>query len=298
MRPDLPKVTEFSPAKVNLFLAITGVRTDGFHELLSLVAQLDFGDEVSINWVDTSAADCLSCDYPGVPTDKENLVLRAATAFREIVNIEGQLDFTINKRVPPGAGLGGGSSNAAAALRALNRMFGEPLDQVALLRIAARLGSDCPLFLSDQPVIMSGRGEHVEPVNAAVQQAVSGQSLLLFRPDFGVSTPWAYQKMRDDHSHYIDPSVAESRLNKWLAQPDWASIPLINNLQAVVFQKHLALPALLEILRERFGLRCMMSGSGSSCFALPTTSDDIAAIRNVVTECLGKNCFFEFVKIK
>lgn len=298
MKPALQNVTEFSPAKVNLFLAITGVREDGFHELLSLVAPLDFGDDIEIQWAEQSAPDHLICDHPEVPTDGENLVLRAANAFRQALDFEGQLRFTINKRIPPGAGLGGGSSNAIAALVGLNRMFGEPLDKPTLLNIAAELGSDCPLFLEGQPVIMSGRGEIIQPVNEDVKEAISNQSLILFRPEFGISTVWAYKKMRSDGTHYIDPSEAQSQLKTWLSEPNWASIPLVNNLQDVAFQKYLALPSLLELLRERFGLRCMMSGSGSSCFAIPKSSDDIEAIKSVVKDSLGENCLFEFVKTR
>ncbi|WOO41397.1 4-(cytidine 5'-diphospho)-2-C-methyl-D-erythritol kinase [Rubellicoccus peritrichatus] len=298
MKPVLANATEFSPAKVNLYLAITGAREDGFHELLSLVAPLDFGDDVSIKWNDTTSPDRLTCNHPEVPTNEENLVLRAAKSFREVVQIDGQLDFTINKRIPPGAGLGGGSSNAAAALLALNRMFNDALDKPTLLKIAAKLGSDCPLFLENQPVVMSGRGEIVEPVSEKVKQVISGQSLVLIRPDFGVSTIWAYKQMRAAGSHYIDPAEAQAQLDSWLSKPDWTTLPLVNNLQTVAFQKHLALPTMLDILHERFGLRCMMSGSGSSCFALPSNSDDIEAIRDCVTQGFGGNCLFEYVKAK
>lgn len=273
----------FAPAKINLMLAVTGVRPDGFHNLVSLVAPLDFGDHV---WLETPAGlagDELRCDFPGVPADGTNLVMKAAAAFRREHPATPFVRFTLDKRTPHGAGLGGGSSDAAAALRLLNDATGRPFDVARLGELAAELGSDCPLFLSGAPVVMRGRGERVEHLSAAETAALSGRRLLLFKPAFGVSTVEAYRAMKADGGMYRPEPDAEAFLAAWRAAPATAPLPLFNNMESAVFAKHLALPALLDALRAKHGLAPRMSGSGSACFALLPegfrASPVIAAIR-------------------
>ncbi|MET0263309.1 MAG: 4-(cytidine 5'-diphospho)-2-C-methyl-D-erythritol kinase, partial [Rariglobus sp.] len=149
-----------SPAKLNLFLAITGRRTDGFHDLVSVVTPVEFGDTLTVERRDTGFT--LTCDEPTLEIDESNLVLRAARAFATATNGTGGAHFFLAKRIPMGAGLGGGSSNATMALRALNELSGGALDEAGLARVAAQLGSDCALFLKSEPVVMRGRGEEVQ----------------------------------------------------------------------------------------------------------------------------------------
>ncbi|MDR2863956.1 MAG: hypothetical protein LBV54_08850, partial [Puniceicoccales bacterium] len=234
----------FAPAKINLLLAITGVRPDGFHSLVSLVSPIALGDTL---WLEPGASgegqDTLACDFPGVPVDASNLVLKAAAVFREKVPHLPRLHFTLEKRVPHGAGLGGGSSDAAAALRLLNEVAGHPLDTAALEALAARLGSDCPLFLRGAPVIMRGRGERVEALTQAEASALRGRRLLLFKPAFGVSTAEAYAAMKaSGGADYVLEADAERRLAAWRAVPAQEALPLFNNMERAVFAKHLALP--------------------------------------------------------
>lgn len=260
----------FAPAKINLFLAITGRRADGFHELISLVAPLAWGDTLSIESRPGAKADTLSCDFPGVPVDASNLVLKAAVAFRQRAGtFTPFVHFTLVKDVPAGAGLGGGSSDAAAALRGLNQLATHPLNAQGLRACAAEVGSDVPLFLDQAPVIMRGRGEQIETLPAAAQASLRGRELLVFKPPFGVATAWAYGRMRERGTEWYLPAAnADKKVSAWLAAPDWDSLPLENNLEYPVFEKYAALPVLLDELRQRFQLRCLMSGSGSACFAL------------------------------
>ncbi len=273
----------FAPAKINLMLAITGVRADGFHNLVSLVAPLNFGDHL---WLETPAgldADELLCDFPGVPTDGTNLVMKAAAVFRREHPAAPFVRFTLDKRTPHGAGLGGGSSDAAAALLLLNDATGRPVSAARLAELAAELGSDCPLFLDGAPVVMRGRGERVEKLSEAERSALSGRRLLLFKPDFGVSTVEAYKAMKADGRMYRPEPESEAFLSEWRADAAKAPLPLYNNMELAVFAKHLALPALLDELRAKFALAPRMSGSGSACFALLPEGFDakpaIAAIR-------------------
>ena len=168
----LETFTEFCPAKINPYLAVTGRRGDGFHELVSVVAPISVGDTLEVTAAEAGFS--LSCDDPDLPTDGSNLVMKAAEMFRRKSGWKGGAEFRLQKRVPSGAGLGGGSSDAMGALRALNRLSGELLDPAALQEVAAEIGSDCPLFLHDGPVVMRGRGELIE-LNDGIAATLRGR---------------------------------------------------------------------------------------------------------------------------
>ena len=169
----MPTVEKFSPCKVNLMLAILGPRPDGFHELLSLVAPTKFGDILTAETAAGKTCDSLECNMEGVPTDSSNLVIKAAELFRQKTGLKTYFNFRLEKRVPAGAGLGGGSSNGASALLAVNELCGTPLQIKDLESIAAQMGSDCPLFLTQTPVVMRGRGEKVYPLRGAARECIS-----------------------------------------------------------------------------------------------------------------------------
>jgi 4-diphosphocytidyl-2-C-methyl-D-erythritol kinase len=277
-------VTLLSPAKINLFLAVTGRRPDGFHELVSLVAPLDFGDELAVGEKNAATGSAnrftLECDHPAVPRDGSNLILKAAEAYAAATGWKGGAHFKLTKRIPIGAGLGGGSSNAVAALRALNQLAGGRLSDGELAGTAAKLGSDCALFLSGGPVIMRGRGDVVEAVPEAAARRLRGLEVLLFKPSFGVSTAWAYARMAARGSDYLPAGEASERLARWLGRAAPAGELLFNNMEPAAGEKYPALPLLLEKLQAR-GVAARMSGSGSACFAVLNTApaaDDIAPL--------------------
>lgn len=278
-------MTIFSPAKLNLFLAVTGRRPDGYHDLLSLVAPLAWGDELTVM---PANAFSLTCSDPAVPVDGSNLVLKAAVAFRKATGWTGGASFHLEKRIPMGAGLGGGSSNAVAALRGLNQLAGEPLSNGALTDVAADLGADCALFMAGAPVIMRGRGEQLERLDATTAARLKGQSVLVFKPGFGVSTIWAYRQMAANPAVYVPVAEAEARLAAWRDNP---SLPLgglfCNNFEEVVFAKHLALPVMHEWLRTQFSVQPRMSGSGSASFLLADEGTDVAAVEKLIREAWG-----------
>lgn len=281
----------FSPAKINLSLAITGRRADGFHELVSVVAPLAWGDTLE---AEPAAEFALACDDPAVPTDASNLVLKAAAAFRGATGWGGGARFVLKKRIPMGAGLGGGSSNAAAALRALDRLAGTNLPRERLAAIAAEVGSDCALFLHDGPVVMRGRGERVEPLPAGAAARLRSRQVWVFKPAFGIATAWAYRRMAERAGEggavYLAAAEAERRLAGWLAAAAAPAEELLgNNMEAVAFEKFPALPVLLERLRERFGLAARMSGSGSACFALAAPGGDDAAVAGEIRRSWGES---------
>lgn len=271
-------VTLFSPAKLNLFLAVTGRRVDGFHDLVSVAAPLTVGDELTARRMPPGGRPrfTLECDEPGVPTDGDNLVLRAAAAFAAATGWPalGGVHFQLTKRIPTGAGLGGGSSNAVAALCALNQLAGGLAGAAQLAALAAGLGSDCPLFLADGPVVIRGRGERVEPLPERAADRLRGRQVLLFKPSFGIGTPWAYGRMvagaatpEGATRTYLPAAEAEARLTEWIAGEAPAEALLYNNMEPVAFAKYLALPLLLAGLREQLGVVARLSGSGSACYA-------------------------------
>ncbi len=259
----------FCPAKLNLLLAVTGRRTDGFHDLVSVVAPVEFGDRLRI---EAAAEFSLHCDDPAVPAGGTNLVLKAAQAFRAATGWTGGARFTLTKRIPMGAGLGGGSSNAAMALLGLNRLAGGPLAAEKLAGVAAQVGSDCALFLAGGPVVIRGRGEQVAALPAAVATRLRGRRVLIFKPAFASATPWAYTQLAAQApGGYLPAGEAEARVGAFVravaAGAAWED-SLFNALEGPGFRKFIALPVLLGQLRARFGLAPRMSGSGSACFAL------------------------------
>jgi 4-diphosphocytidyl-2-C-methyl-D-erythritol kinase len=284
--------TFFSPAKLNLFLAVTGRRTDGYHELVSVAAPVDFADTLKIKARDGGEF-ALECSDPAVPSDESNLVLKAARLFAETTGWRGGAEFFLKKRVPMGAGLGGGSSNAVTALRGLNSLAGEPLDGAALAAMAALIGSDCTLFLAGGPVVMRGRGERVEPLPAEVAVRLRGRRVLIFKPGFGVGTPWAYAQLAaGGEKNYLPAVEAESRLAAWMRDARApAEALLFNSFEPPVFRKFPALPVLLEAIAAEFKLAPYMSGSGSACFALLPEGMAVDAVIARIREAWGAAAF-------
>lgn len=295
------EVSVFSPAKINLFLAVTGRREDGFHDLVSVAAPLGFGDglEAEAGGRSTEAGGqfSLECDRPEVPVDGSNLVLKAAEGFAGATGWGQPVHFRLTKRIPVGAGLGGGSSNAVAALRALNRLAGGLLDESRLAGLAATLGSDCALFLRNGPVVMRGRGERVESLPTGAADRLRGRRVLVFKPAFGISTPWAYGRMVARQSDYLPPEQAEARLAQWAAGSAPAEELLFNNMEPAAFEKYGPLPLLLAHLRSEFGVAAAMSGSGSACFALLQDDKVAAPLVARIRDCWGEEIFVQEARL-
>ncbi len=285
------KVIVFSPAKLNLFLAITGRRADGFHSLVSVAAPVTFGDRLEIEPMDSGFS--LVCDEPSLEVDETNLVLRAARVFASATGWKSGARFALTKHIPMGAGLGGGSSNAVAALKGLNQLAGGPLDIAHLTDIATQLGSDCPLFFYGGPVVMRGRGEHIESLPTTAAGRLSGRRVLIFKPGFPINTAWAYRQMAvGAPMTYLSAVEAEARLAAWVKHPEVAAEKLLfNNMEGPAFAKHMALPVLLDVLRDKFGLAPRMSGSGSACFALLPDRNPADPIIGCIREHWGDEAF-------
>ena len=294
----LEKMTEieiFSPAKINLTLAITGKRGDGFHRLTSLVAPLSFGDDVTVGVLRGGSGIVLTTSNPALAVDETNIAWSAADRFLKRFGIDASVNIRIEKRIPIGAGLGGGSSNGSSVLSGLAKLF--DIDDVeALTNIAEELGSDSPLFLSPEPLIMRGRGELIERLESDVIRTIAGKSVIVLKPGFGISTTWAYGALAAAPQDYASDSEAEAKLEEWKRGERSLESLFMNSFDGVVGRKFPSIPLLLESIRTETGAACLMSGSGSSCFALCDGSE-IDRIRSIVAEKWGQNAFFEVARI-
>ncbi len=263
-------MTISAPAKINLSLKITKKRPDGFHELETLVLPLPgLADELTFQEADQFS---LICNTPGVPTDETNLVSRALRLFEKESEIPCPYEVTLTKKIPHGAGLGGGSADAAVTFLALNKLTGAGLPIEALSDLAAELGSDIPLFLHQSPCWCRGRGELIEPVTLDWNH-----DLLLFKPTFDIPTPWAYSRW------------AQSKEISGISYTpqDVDGIALFNDLERPVFDKYRFLAELKEqLLHENETSAAMMSGSGSTVFAVLKPGSDATALRDRILKSL------------
>jgi 4-diphosphocytidyl-2-C-methyl-D-erythritol kinase len=255
-----------SPCKINLLLNILGRRPDGFHELETVLQPLSLGDELV--FVRQPKGVVLTCSHPELPVDSSNLVVKAAAAFFAQTHITEGVQIHLEKKVPLAAGLGGGSSNAAATLKGLNLMFGKPLADQDLYPLAARLGSDVPFFLQEQPALATGRGEVIQPLVPLA--ALSGYQVLLLHPGFGVSTAWAYQHLANYPQALSGQPGRAQQLIDQLQHPDLrrASPYFYNSLEAPVLTKYPLLRMFQEFFLDQGAVVSLMSGSGSTTFAL------------------------------
>jgi 4-diphosphocytidyl-2-C-methyl-D-erythritol kinase len=255
-----------SPCKVNLILNILGRRADGFHELETLMQPVNVCDEIRFERAGSGLQ--LSCSQPELPVDAGNLVHRAATSFLAAANIADGVRIHLHKNLPLAGGIGGGSANAAVTLTALNELFGRPLPPEKLHALAAALGSDVPFFLYDRPALATGRGENVALLEHF--SALQGRAFFLVHPGFGISTPWSYQNLaRFPAALNGRPGRAE-KLSRLLQAGDLESAraEIYNSLEAPAFEKFPVLQLYQEFLLENGALVSLMSGSGSTTFAI------------------------------
>ena len=175
-----------SPAKVNLHLEVLEKRPDGYHEIQTLMHRIDLYDQMEIQ--EGGKGIRLVTDSEGIPGGMDNLACRAARVFCQEAGIQGNFEIRIRKRIPVGAGLGGGSGNAATTLLALNDLLQIGLDQKVLMALGARVGSDVPFFIFEKPALARGKGEILTPVEFPAQLW-----FLMLVPPFQISTAWAYE---------------------------------------------------------------------------------------------------------
>jgi 4-diphosphocytidyl-2-C-methyl-D-erythritol kinase len=277
----MERCTLLAPAKINLYLEIIGDRPDGFHELAMVLQSVGLADRVTLT-PSPEAGIRLQCDHPLVPTDSTNLAYRAAELMaRSFPTVafggEGGLDIVIEKNIPVGAGLAGGSTDGAAVLVGLDLLWDLGLTQTELQTLGAELGSDVPFCVSGGTALATGRGEQLASLPTLQHLWV----VLAKYRSLSVSTPWAYGQYRDRFSSgYVREAASlAARRERVHSGPMVAAIVrqdgpeicnrLANDLEKVVLPEH---PIVLD-LRQRMAaqptcLGAMMSGSGPTVFAL------------------------------
>lgn len=245
--------------------------------------RLSLADTITVKYEATGDALRLQCSDPSVPTDETNLVAKALRLFQRQTGLKGTWEIDLEKRIPAGAGLGGGSGNAAVVLRLANELTGHLLDHASLVELAGSIGADVAFFvLAVAAADAAGRGEKVVAVESPGPVA-----MVLIKPPFPVSTPWAYQSWKD--SQELPGVVYAAQITPWGA--------LVNDLERPVFEKYLLLPNLKTwLLAQRECLAALMSGSGSTMFAVTRDGAEAAALAERVREYVGETAWIQVVQ--
>jgi 4-diphosphocytidyl-2-C-methyl-D-erythritol kinase len=267
MTIEMQAMQVFAAAKINLSLRLLSRRSDGFHEIETLIAPISLCDEIKIEKGETGKGMQFYCDDPSVPIGDENLVVRATKSFFVTTKLDSAVSIRLKKKIPHGAGLGGGSSDAATTLLALNQLFETNLTREELAELGSAIGSDLPFFIFDSVALCRGRGELV-----ASTKLPERLSILLLKPDFTVLTAWAYSRWQDSREI---PGVT-------YAAQEFAGQTFVNDLERPVFEKFVSLAQLkMWLLRQPEVGAALMSGSGSTVFAVlrPDSDVDLVAKR-------------------
>lgn len=279
------KQNEIAPAKINLWLRVLRKREDGFHDIESLmVAVSGVHDLLSFDVEEGEGKIDIFCDNSNLSLGIDNLIYKAIKLFEDGLSIKIKGSVELEKNIPLGAGLGGGSSDAAATLNAMNKLFGLPLSNIELSDMAASLGSDVPFFIEGKPCLSTGRGEILSPYLGQL----TNKPVVLVKPDFEVSSGWAYSNW-EKSTKLIGVDYGQQRA-------EWGEV--VNDLELPVFEKFLFLPTLKTWLLDRNETEAvLMSGSGSTIFAV--CSDEISSdilIKNVKSN-FGEDTWCETVHL-
>jgi len=263
-----------APAKTNLSLRVLGKREDGFHAIETRMCRLSLSDTLEFRYRAAGGGAELTSDDPTLPTGEENLVIKAVRAMEKYCHQGFDVGIDLEKNIPSGAGLGGGSSDAAAVLKGLNHLYDLRLSPEKLAKIAAGIGSDVPFFCHDATAVCSGRGELVEPVEFEWKLP-----LLVIQPPFEISASFAYKNW------------AES-----IENPGVSYVPQIcpwgemsNDLERPVYEKYLTLGRLKMWLLDQAEVHAaLLSGSGSCLIAILTRNDSGERLKHRVRETFGR----------
>ncbi|HSE91278.1 MAG TPA: 4-(cytidine 5'-diphospho)-2-C-methyl-D-erythritol kinase [Candidatus Binatia bacterium] len=255
-----------APAKINLRLRVVGRRADGYHLLDTIMLPVSLYDEIVIKkrkkiGKKSALKDRLTvtCDDPSVPQGRKNLAYKAASLILTEKGIDEPVEVRIHKRIPVGAGLGGGSADAAATLMGLNRLFRLEYTTRQLERISAALGADVPFFVRGVPARARGIGERLTPL-----RAVPRLWLVILYPNFPVSTAWVYRNLPVK----LTKAIVNTSINFSLESSANLRKLLVNDLETVTMGRYPRIGLLKEELARQGAVGTLMSGSGSSVFGV------------------------------
>jgi 4-diphosphocytidyl-2-C-methyl-D-erythritol kinase len=268
----LERVSLQAPAKINLYLKITGRREDGYHYLATLMQKISLFDQIVIEKIESGIQ--LHCPNSDLPEDESNIAFRAAKIFLEAVvrqqGGETGVAITLSKFIPVAAGLGGGSSDAAAVLRGLNQLFATSCSEKELLSMGASLGADVPFFVADRPVAWAtGIGDQLYSALPLL-----GYKFIIVNPGFSVSTPWVYDKFaltvgkNINNLKNLQNSDANNDLHRVFSSRAIRLDELVNDLEQVTSSYYREIEVLKQRLVKGGAVAAMMSGSGPTVFGL------------------------------
>lgn len=278
--PDMSEAYEvFAPAKTNLHLRILGKRDDGFHEIETRMVKLSLQDRLRLQWRDDDHV-VLRCSDASLPAGEENLAVRAVRALETHTNKVFSISIDLEKNIPSGAGLGGGSSDAAAVLRAINVMGSLFLPEEELAAVGATIGSDIPFFVYDRSCDCRGRGEIVIPLPE--EERIGSLPVLLIKPAFEISAAWAYQ-------HYEASAEYEGFLYHEQVR-FWGT--MVNDLERPVFEKFPVLGEMKSwLVTQPETEAALLSGSGSTMLAVLKAGANGESLRLRALERYGETCW-------
>jgi 4-diphosphocytidyl-2-C-methyl-D-erythritol kinase len=270
-----------SPAKVNLRLEILKRREDGYHELRTLLQKISLHDTLHFSLKKEKGVS-INTDHPKLPIGKDNLVYKAAQSMLKVSDYKGGVCIEIEKRIPLGAGLGGGSSNAATTLKAMNQLLKSNLSKKELMEMGLEIGADVPFFFLEGAAIGLGIGEQLKKKELPILWYV------LIYPNFEVSTRWAYQNfvLTNQQFHF--------NLHKFLRTPEGISRILLNHLEEVVSEKYPQISIMKKILLSAGALGTLMTGSGPAVFGLFPEGKSAAGAYEKIRKLVGRKGWVVF----
>ncbi len=245
------------PAKINLWLEVVRKREDGYHDISSLMLPVSVFDELGVEIRSEDGPVTLNCDTDEIPGDERNLAWQAADLFQKVTGIKASIHITLEKSIPSGAGLGGGSSDAAGVLLALNCCFGNLLSFYDLEKVACRLGADVPFFLYSRPALATGVGEKLE-----FASSVPEYPLVLIKPPLSVPTGWVYQNLK------LTRDAPQIKLDGLNARPWELETFVVNDLESVTIPRYPVIAEIKRWLHENGAVAPSMSGSGPTVFGV------------------------------
>ncbi|MDR2677417.1 MAG: 4-(cytidine 5'-diphospho)-2-C-methyl-D-erythritol kinase [Puniceicoccales bacterium] len=288
------------PAKLNLYLGVTGRRDDNYHDIASLAVQLNLFDHLQIRLSEIPGDDTMVCDVPEIPTDHTNSVMKALGLFRKMYDFPYRVSVSLEKNIPIGSGLGGSGSDAAFFLKTLNEMLAFPISDADLQLMAAKVGSDVPLFLSSSPCIVKGRGDCVASVNPERLDGLRKVKILVFKPIFSMDSQQAYDILDIPGSwNYANQTVATNFIQNLLSAYEsgtYDSQSYLNTFESIVAGKYTEIGLIFKDMPEYFKLFAHLTGTGSACFVLLREDYDVEPLVEYLCEVLGETAFIALTR--
>ncbi len=263
-------------AKINLYLDVTGTLENGYHEIETFYQPVGLYDEIRI--VRSGEGIQLYGDEPSIQWDENNLCHRAALLITERAGCRSGVRIDVRKRIPHGAGLGGGSSNAAAVLIGINSLFGFGLGREELFEMGAELGSDVPFFVLGRPAIGKGKGEILEEA-----EGLKAGWIVIVKPELNISTSWAYQNIKIGLTRSGDVATLE-HLKEGLERFPEVELTTWNSFTDIVVGCHPEIGELMAAMKDGGAILNSLSGSGSACFGIFSREEQASEVEKAFSD--------------